>query len=96
MKSLPVRFWSKVKKGNPMDCWEWTAAIKYSGYGMFSYKSRNVGAHVIAYYLHTGIIDNTKTLDNLCRNRKCVNPHHLDLGNETFHSWKSAQKGKRS
>jgi len=26
-----------------------------------------------------GKIDNSLTVDHLCRNRRCVNPHHLEL-----------------
>lgn len=41
------RFWSKVQRAGPDECWEWTASKTLDGYGQFwlKSKSRCEGAH---------------------------------------------------
>lgn len=74
-------FWAKVDKSG--DCWEWTAATQGKGYGQIheridfkQYRSRL--AHRVAYELVKGPIPDGLDIDHLCRNRKCVNPDHLE------------------
>jgi hypothetical protein len=65
-------------------CWEWARCLNYYGYGVFQDGNRLVFAHRFSYewfnqcvlpkYVHGGL-----QLDHLCRNRKCVNPDHLEL-----------------
>jgi hypothetical protein len=74
--SSEERFWSHVQKTS--DCWNWTASVCTSGYGQFTYKGRNRLAHRLAYELIRGDIPNGLTIDHLCRNRRCVNPSHLE------------------
>ena len=75
-KPALFRFWSKV---GFLDngCWEWKGEINDSGYGIFQSKGR---AHRFAYEALTGMaIPEGLQIDHLCRNRKCVNPSHLDV-----------------
>ena len=46
------------------------------GYGQFHYKGKTCYAHRIAYELLVGHVPSE--LDHLCRNRRCVNPAHLE------------------
>lgn len=69
-------FWSKVKKTN--NCWEWTASTAGGGYGHFNYKKKQYTAHRTAYELLVGEIPKGLQIDHLCRNKKCVNPQHLE------------------
>lgn len=36
-KHFVERFWSKIEKGNPNECWKWTAAL-HVGYGWFLFR----------------------------------------------------------
>ena len=72
-------FWAKVdRSGGPEACWPWTASKNAWGYGAFSLERKSMGAHRFAYELLVGSIPDRLTLDHLCRNRACVNPHHLE------------------
>ena len=75
---LPQRFWTKVNVDPVTGCWEWTAAISNGGYGVFSFDKRPQKAHRVAYLTLVGPIADNFQLDHLCRNRKCVNPSHLE------------------
>lgn len=86
------RFWHKVDKRGPDECWEWRAARDSYGYGIFSMyrpdKGRymNMLAHRYSYILHGGDLPvvgtagrDEETIDHLCHNRACVNPAHMEV-----------------
>ena len=64
----------------PDGCWLWTASIAKTGYGKFAI-TRSVWqeAHRVSYELYVGEIPAGLYVDHLCRQRSCVNPHHLEL-----------------
>lgn len=75
------RFWAKVDRSG--DCWRWTGALARGGYGFAVVGSRDDpqryrNAHRFAYELSVGPIPEGLELDHLCRNRRCVNPAHLE------------------
>ncbi len=76
------RFWEKVDRRGPDECWEWTASVKPNGYGQFSVvrdgKWLKSYAHRYSYELIVGPIPEGLQLDHLCRNKACVNPNHLE------------------
>lgn len=72
------RFWGKVNKGGPDECWQWKAGTA-KGYGSFYISHRrSYPAHRFAYELANGKIPEGMVIDHLCRNRGCVNPNHLE------------------
>jgi hypothetical protein len=77
-----ARFWQKSIYQPANGCWEWTAKINSFGYGVFTPLldggKTSVMAHRFAYELLIGPIPAGYQLDHLCRNRRCVNPNHLD------------------
>ena len=73
------RFWSKVDKRSPDECWEWTASRGSCGYGQswWAPAKRAVGTHRIAYLLTHGSIPNGLQVAHTCHNKLCCNPAHL-------------------
>jgi hypothetical protein len=78
--TLAERFWRHVTKSD--GCWIWNGTVNKFGYGQFGIhvdgKWKPRGAHRIAYELSKGPIPEGLQLDHLCRNRRCVNPSHLE------------------
>lgn len=74
------RFWSKVDRGDPADCWMWTASVSQSGYSTFWGGSDRgkVHGHRFVYELEVGPIPEGMTIDHLCGQPLCVNPAHLE------------------
>ena len=83
--SLGERFWSKVliNEENPDGCWIWQNANRH-GYGTFWYKRHNEGSHKLSFLAAGGILT-TENPDVLhkCNVRSCVNPLHLEAGNDS-------------
>lgn len=77
--SVSDRFWDQVTKGD--SCWEWLGSTS-RGYGLFALATDDgrvtMQAHRFAYADLVGPIPEGLQLDHLCRNRRCVNPSHLD------------------
>ncbi len=88
-----ARFWSKVDKRGPDDCWLWTGTIlKDSGYAVLTVAGKVRSAHRFAYELLVGPIPDGLTIDHTCHSRnlascaggptcahrRCVNPAHLE------------------
>lgn len=92
-------FWSKIDKTN--DCWNWTAATDRDGYGVWSVRHgktlKQYRSHRLSYLFANEKLDETLTIDHLCKNKKCVNPDHLEQvsaienirRSESFHGTKS-------
>jgi hypothetical protein len=59
-------------------CWEWTRALNGSGYARIHVDGKLRVAHRVAYELLVGPIPEGLFLDHLCRNRRCINPAHLE------------------
>lgn len=79
LTSIRERFWDKVDLRADDECWNWNAATA-RGYGRFwlATTQRMMLAHRLAYEWLVGPIPEGLTLDHLCRNRRCVNPAHLE------------------
>lgn len=77
---VEARFWMQVVKSE--GCWEWSGALDTSGYGRLSpggpLGTPYLSAHRYSYKLAKGEIAEGLQIDHLCRNRKCVNPDHLE------------------
>ena len=59
-------------------CWPCSGATNGVGYIQINVDGVRVLAHRLSYAIHVGPLDESLTIDHLCRNRRCVNPAHLE------------------
>ena len=59
-------------------CWNWVGEINDKGYGRIDVSGKHKRAHRLVYEYLVGKIPLGLQLDHLCRNRRCVNPKHLE------------------
>lgn len=75
--STVPRFLAKTVRA-PSGCLIWMAAREYNGYGVFHPKrGMTTTAHRASHILFIGPIPEGFHVDHLCRNRRCVEPTHL-------------------
>jgi hypothetical protein len=98
---IPVekRFWAKVDRRSPDECWLWRGAIDTGGYGYISIThdgvKRNGRAHRIAWELHHGRpFPEGMFACHSCDNRPCVNPHHIWPGTNSDNMLDAVRKGR--
>lgn len=77
----PIKaFEARVERVPFSGCWLWTGALNKDGYAHLCVKrnSTRVLAHRFSFQKFVGPIPEELEIDHLCRNRCCVNPHHLE------------------
>lgn len=77
IKNFPNHFFTFVNK-TQNGCWEWIGRLSPSGYGLFTLCGYVIHSHRISYEFHKSKIPKKAVIDHLCRNRKCINPDHLE------------------
>lgn len=68
----------RIERDLNTGCWNWKLSVGSHGYGN-AYNGKTVTvAHRLSYEAFKGSIPEGKQLDHLCKNRRCVNPDHLE------------------
>lgn len=60
-------------------CWNWTGSLYKNGYARFMYNGACGYGHRFSYEYFKGKIPIALQIDHLCRNKRCVNPEHLEV-----------------
>lgn len=90
------RLWSKVIKGGPADCWEWTGSLDSYGYGQIGIKDIGlVLVHRLAWVTENDQeIPDGMVVRHTCDNRSCCNPHHLRIGTQAENVQDAVERGR--
>lgn len=95
--SVLDRFWAKIARGDPRECWPWIASKKNSrdNYGHFKIRSyETVTASRLAYAIAYGEEPGELCVLHSCDNPSCCNPAHLFLGTVKDNSEDMVRKGR--
>ena len=79
------------------DCWEWVGSINPAGHGQWHpHAGHGMNhAHRAAYELFVGRIKKGYVIDHLCKNRRCVNPKHLEMVTQLENLRRGKKRGRK-
>lgn len=89
------RFWPKVDRRGPTECWPWIGSRKPMGYGHLIINRKDYNAHRLSWELENGPIPAGMHVLHKCDNQPCVNPSHLFLGTHTDNMHDMDAKGRK-
>ena len=96
MRTLEQKFWEKVDRRGPDDCWPWSASTDKNGYGQIGMTRthRRTLAHRLSWTIANGPIPNGLSVLHRCDNPGCVNPGHLFVGTPFQNTRDCIEKGR--
>jgi len=97
-EDLAARFWAKVDKRGPDECWPWTGGKRRKGYGAIGEGGRGgkmLVASRLAYELQNGPIPEGHQVLHSCDNPPCCNGAHLFTGTNLDNIGDMREKGRQ-
>lgn len=97
------RFWSKVLRGDPKECWPWIGGNGRNGrpskkdganYGLYNWGPKNYIASRFAWMATYGEPGDGLFVLHKCDNPPCCNPTHLFLGTPLENAQDMVKKGR--
>lgn len=89
------RFWAKVDRKTPEECWLWLGSRTPKRYGTLSVAGKMRSAHRVSWELHNGPVTEGLWVLHKCDTPSCVNPAHLYLGDHRTNMDDMARKGRQ-
>jgi len=97
-----ARFWSRVEKLEPDECWPWRGQLDRKGYAkwrlkckaLFSCGYKDFFGSRISYFLNYGAFASRLNVCHSCDKPICVNPAHLFLGTQKDNMHDCIKKGR--
>ncbi len=62
----------------PDECWEWAGTWRSDGYSNMGIGRKNYYVHRLMFQWFKHDIPDGLVIDHLCKNKRCVNPNHLE------------------
>lgn len=91
--TLAERFWARVDKKGPNECWLWKLRIAGTGYGLLSFKRKLYATHRLSYELAYGPIQQGLFVLHSCDVKACV-PAHLHAGTQADNVREMHRRGR--
>lgn len=81
---IAEKVFARVTIDQSTGCWIWTGPDsgkqgRGKGYPRMSLDGQTVAVHIVMWTNEHGFIPGKKQIDHGCRNRRCVNPEHLEM-----------------
>lgn len=93
-EKILIRFWRKVEKLGPDECWNWKSTRSHYGHGQFSIHYKKFVSSRISFFIANGEFPNRLFVCHRCDNPSCVNPAHLFLGTQKDNIQDMMAKGR--
>lgn len=88
------RFWSRVDRCGPDECWPWLGRRNGYGYGVVWLRDSDAIASRVAAALSIGFVSADDVVRHACDNPPCCNPAHLSIGTHSDNSLDRERRGR--
>jgi hypothetical protein len=92
--TLAERFWSKVDRRGPDECWVWTGAVDAHGYGRINVDGKSTKVGRVSLVLSGVEVPTGLGALHTCDNPPCVNPAHLYAGTQRDNARDAIERGR--